>query len=94
MHNAYMKIEFDQKKASSNLKKHGVTFADAASVLLDTMALVREDDDAEGEARFLVVGVSSTGHMLTVCYTLTGDEVIRLISARMATKNERRQYES
>lgn len=68
MHNAHMKIEFDQKKASSNLKKHGVTFTDAASVLLDAMALTREDDDAEGEARFLVVGVSSTGHMLTVLH--------------------------
>jgi uncharacterized DUF497 family protein len=68
MHNAHMKIEFDQKKASSNLKKHGVTFTDAASVLLDAMALAREDDDAEGEARFLVVGVSSTGHMLTVLH--------------------------
>lgn len=89
-----MKIEFDQRKANSNLKKHGVNFTDAASVLLDAMALVREDDDAEGEARFVAVGVSGTGHMLTVCYTLIGDEVIRLISARMATKNERRQYES
>jgi uncharacterized protein len=94
MHNVHMDIEFDPKKASSNLKKHGVSFAEAASVLLDAMALVREDDDAEGEARFLVVGISDTGHMLTVCYTLIGDEVIRLISARPATKNERRQYES
>jgi uncharacterized DUF497 family protein len=94
MHNAYMDIEFDPKKASSNLKKHGVSFAEAASVLLDAMALVREDGDAEGEARFLVVGISDAGRMLTVCYTLIGDEVIRLISARPATKNERRQYEN
>lgn len=89
-----MNIEFDPKKASSNLKKHGVSFAEAASVLLDARALVREDSDAEGEARFLVVGTSDAGHMLTVCYTLIGDEAIRLISARPATKNERRQYES
>jgi|PersoiStandDraft_1058852.scaffolds.fasta_scaffold24186_2 uncharacterized DUF497 family protein len=94
MHNVHMNIEFDPKKASSNLKKHGVSFAEAASVLLDAMALVREDSDAEGEARFLVVGTSDAGHMLTVCYTLIGDEAIRLISARPATKNERRQYES
>ena len=89
-----MDIEFDPKKASSNLKKHGVSFSEAATVLLDSMALVREDDDAEGEARFLVVGISDAGHMLTVCYTLIGNEVIRLISARPATKNERRQYEN
>lgn len=94
MHNAHMDIEFDPKKASSNLKKHGVSFAEAASVLLDAMALVREDGDAEDEARFLVVGISDSGRMLTVCYTLIGDEVIRLISARPATKNERRQYEN
>lgn len=94
MHNVHVDIEFDPKKASSNLKKHGVSFTEAASVLLDAMALVKEDDDAEGQARFLVVGISDAGHMLTVCYTLIGDEVIRLISARPATKNERRQYES
>lgn len=94
MHNSTMNIEFDQKKALSNLKKHGVSFAEAATVLLDAMSLVREDDDAQGEARFLAVGVSNAGHVLTVCYTLVGDEVIRLISARPATKNERRQYES
>jgi len=88
-----MSIEFDQKKAASNLKKHGVSFDDAATALLDPMALVQEDEDATDEARFLLVGMSTTGHLLTVCYTLRG-ELIRLISARMATKNERRQYES
>jgi len=86
-----MSIEFDQKKAASNLKKHGVSFDDAATALLDPMALVQEDEDATDEARFLLVGMSTTGHLLTVCYTLRG-ELIRL--ARMATKNERRQYES
>jgi uncharacterized protein len=88
MHNVRLNIEFHPKKASSNLKKLGVSFAEGASVLLDAMGLVRED--AEGEA----VGISDAGHMLTVCYALIGDEVIRLISARPATKNERRQYES
>jgi len=88
-----MGIEFDQKKAASNLKKHGVSFDEAASALLDPMALVREDEDAKDELRFLLVGMSNNGHLLTVCYTLRV-EVIRLISARLATKNERRQYES
>ena len=88
-----MGIEFDQKKAASNLKKHGVSFDEAASALLDSMALVREDEDAQDEVRFLLVGMSNAGHLLTVCYALRA-EVILLISARMATKNERRQYES
>jgi uncharacterized protein len=88
-----MSIEFDQKKATSNLKKHGVSFDDAASALLDPMALVREDDDTQDEVRFLLVGMSNSGHLLTVCYALR-DEIIRLISARLATKNERRQYEN
>lgn len=65
-----MNIEFDRKKAASNLKKHGVSFDEAASTLLDTMALVREDDDTQDEARFLLVGMSNAGHLLTVCYAL------------------------
>jgi uncharacterized DUF497 family protein len=55
---------------------------------------LREDDDAEGEARFVAVSMSSAGHLITVCYTLRDEVTIRLISARRATTNERRQYES
>ncbi len=57
------------------------------------MALVREDNDAQDEVRFLLVGMSNAGQLLTVCYALR-NEIIRLISARLATRNERRQYES
>jgi uncharacterized DUF497 family protein len=89
-----MNIEYDSRKAASNLKKHGVSFDEAATSLLDSMALVREDDDAQGEARFVTVGMSSTGHLITVCYALRNNETIRLISARKATANERRQYEN
>ena len=89
-----MIIEFDQEKAASNLKKHGVSFDEAATSLLDPMALVREDDDARDEARFVAVGISNAGRLITVCYTLRNKETIRLISARKATTNERRQYEN
>ena len=89
-----MNIEYDSRKASSNLKKHSVSFDEAATSLLDPMALVREDDDAQGEARFVAVGMSSTGHLITLCYALLNDEAIRLISARKATTHERRQYEN
>ena len=89
-----MDIEYDSRKAASNLKKHGVSFDEAATSLLDPMALIREDGDAQGEARFVAMGMSTTGHLITVCYALRNDETIRLISARKATTHERRQYEN
>jgi uncharacterized DUF497 family protein len=63
-------------------------------VLLDPMALVREDEDAGGEKRFVAVGMSLSGCLITVCHTLRRGDVIRLISARRATTFERRQYET
>ena len=87
-----MRIEFDPKKAASNLKKHGVSFEEAASCLLDSLALVREDRDAEHEMRLVLLGMSRAGRLLTVCYSLRGEEVVRLISARPATKKEERNY--
>ena len=88
-----MQVEFDPDKAARNLKKHGVSFDEAVGSLLDPMALVREDEDARGEARFVLVGRSGEGRLLTVCYTLRDDdETIRLISARASTRGEERQY--
>lgn len=87
-----MQVEFDPSKASANLKKHGVSLAEAAGSLLDPFALVREDEDAEGEVRFVLVGMSRENRLLTVCYTLREEETIRLISARKATRKEERQY--
>jgi uncharacterized DUF497 family protein len=88
-----MKVDFDAKKAASNLKKHGVSFEEAATCLLDQLALVREDSDSEGELRLVMLGMSHTGRLLTVCYTLReNDEVIRIISAREATKKEEKYY--
>ena len=87
-----MNIEFDPKKAESNLRKHGVSF-DAASVCLqDPLALVMEDPDAAGEARWLLVGMSDEVGLLTVCYALRDEETIRLISARKATMKEKKYY--
>ena len=81
-------------KAAGNLRKHGVSFADAEGVFMDPLALHRPDPDAESEARFLVVGAGNTGHILVVAYTFR-DEAIRLISARRcATSSEIRTYES
>ena len=83
-------IEYDPKKSAQNERKHGVSFDEAATALLDPHALAQEDD-AEGEARWALVGLSAAGRLLTVVYTLRGDNV-RLISARKATAKEERTY--
>lgn len=88
-----MEVEFDPAKAATNIKKHGIGLAEAATSLLDPMALVREDESAAGEMRLVLVGMSQEGRLLTVCYTLRGEDTLRLISARRATRNEERQYE-
>jgi len=87
-----MKINFDPKKAASNFRKHGVRFSDAESVLFDPMALTREDEDVEGEQRFVSIGTDATGTILVVVFTDRGEE-IRLISARRARAKERAYYE-
>ncbi len=88
-----MEFQFDPAKAVGNLRKHGVSFADAEGVFMDPLALHRLDPDAEGEERFVAIGAGSAGHLLVVVYTLRS-EAIRLISARRATPTEIRAYES
>jgi len=87
-----MEIEFDPRKAYANLRNHRVAFSEAETCLLDPLALVREDQDAEGEARFVLVGLSNLGRLLTVVYTLRGEDSIRLISARPSTAKEAKSY--
>jgi hypothetical protein len=84
-------VEWDREKAEANLAKHGVDFADAATVLSDDLALTRRDDHA-GEERFVTLGVDALGRVLVVVFTWRG-ETVRLISARRANASERRQYE-
>ncbi len=87
-----MRFRFDANKAASNFKKHRVSFADTEAVFEDPLAIHFPDPDAEGEERLLAVGLGSAAELLVVCYTVRSDE-IRLISARRATRNERKQYE-
>jgi uncharacterized protein len=86
-----MVYEWDSVKASSNLVKHAVHFADAVSVFADDMAVTIEDDHP-GEERFITIGMDGFGRILVVVFAWRGD-AIRIISARKATKNERKQYE-
>jgi hypothetical protein len=87
-----MRVVWDPEKAATNLAKHGVRFSDAELVLFDPGAVTVEDEVAEGERRFVTVGLDSVGRVLVVVYTFRGEDV-RLISARPATRRERRTYE-
>lgn len=88
-----MKIEWDPRKAKSNLKKHGVSFEEAATALSDPMAATGADPDhSVVEERYVTFGVSQKGRLLVVSHTEKG-ETIRIISARRASKGEREIYE-
>lgn len=91
MYTRRVHYEADPAKAASNLVKHGVSFDEAVTCLLDPQALVMEDD-AEDEERWVLVGRNERGRLLTVVYTMRGD-VPRLISARKATAREKKDYE-
>ena len=88
-----MRFKRDPAKAAANLREHGVSFADAEGVLEDPLAITVEDPDAEGEQRFITVGLGSAGELLVLVWT-ERDDVCRPISARRATRKERKNYES
>jgi len=88
----HMEIEWDADKAVANFKKHGVRFEEAATSLLDPQALAQEDGDSKDEARWVLIGMSSSARLLAVVYTLRSETRIRLISARKATRKEAAYY--
>ena len=86
-------FEWDRRKDSANSRKHGVGFEDATTVFDDPLSITIPDPDHAGdEARFVIIGQSSQRSLLIVVDTIRGAR-IRLISARAATKHERRKYE-
>lgn len=92
-------IAWDPAKATSNLAKHGVAFAQAATVLLDPLAVtVFDAGHSQDEERWFTLGMSKEGKLLAVAHTYqaTGPNSarVRLISAREATRDERKQYEN
>jgi len=88
-----MTFEWDPIKAKSNLWKHRVSFQEACTALLDSLSKTDLDPDhSVEEHRFITLGISARQRLLVVSYTESG-EVIRLISARLATKREREIYE-
>jgi len=88
-----MNFEWDSAKAKANLRKHGVSFEEAATVFEDDLSLTgRDPDHSASEFRFITFGLSSSQRLLAVAHTERGDK-IRVISARLATKAERTIYE-
>ncbi|MEP6741935.1 MAG: BrnT family toxin [bacterium] len=88
-----MIYEWDPKKAKANLRRHHVSFDEAASVFLDPLAVTFPDPDhSDEELREITIGYSGTQRVIFVSHTRRGDRT-RLIGARRATKRERKQYE-
>jgi len=88
-----MEFEWDPKKAISNLRKHKVSFEEASTALRDTMAATGADPDHSiGEFRYVTFGISERGRLLVVAHTEQSD-TIRIISARLASKREKKIYE-
>ena len=86
-------FSWDAKKAESNKTKHGVSFDEAQSVFSDENGLLLDDPEhSEREARFLLMGMSSSMRIIVVSHTLPDEDTIRIISAREATQSEKRQY--
>lgn len=89
-----IEFEWDQAKASANLRKHGVSFEEAQTVFYDEFAVQFFDDEHSGEEeRFLLLGMSTGAQLLLVCHCeRESGHVIRIISARRATKRESTFY--
>ncbi|WMJ07885.1 BrnT family toxin [Nitrosomonas sp. sh817] len=88
-----IKFEWDSNKAASNRKKHGISFEEAQSVFYDDFAVQFFDEDSVSEDRFLMLGMSNEARILIICYCeRDSGNVIRIISARKATKSERQFY--
>ena len=89
-----LNFEWDERKASANVKKHGVSFEEGESVFSDQHGLFMSDPDhSEDEDRFILLGLSSALRSLVVCHCYReGEDVIRSISARKADASERSRY--
>jgi uncharacterized DUF497 family protein len=88
-----VEFEWDPKKAAQNLRKHGVSFHEAATVFGDLLSTtVADPDHSVNEERYITVGMSDRRRLVIVAHTARGER-IRIISARELTRTEREVYE-
>jgi uncharacterized DUF497 family protein len=89
-----LRHEWDEKKATSNLKKHKASFDEAMTVFDDPLAAIFDDDDHSlGEKREIIIGYSVLQRLIIVCFTQRAEDVVRIVSARVATREERQRHE-
>lgn len=89
-----MRFEWDSEKAAENLRKHRISFDDAATAFFDPLSMtVPDPDHSVGERRFISIGTTSAGSLVVVAHTEAGS-AIRIISARPASASERKRYET
>ena len=88
-----LQFEWDEQKAKLNLKKHSIDFEEAKTVFRDPLAYIFDDEwHSVGEKREIIIGHDGKNRLLLVCFT-ERNQIIRIISARLATKKERQDYE-
>ena len=89
-----LRFSWDPRKAASNLRKHGVSFEEAVTAFGDPLSITISDPlHSEPEDRFVLLGLSANSRLLVVVHAERGDDEIRIISARLASRRERTQYE-
>jgi uncharacterized protein len=82
------------KKANSNVRKHRISFEEASTVFFDPLACIFDDEDhSQSESREIPIGYSILGHLVVISFTELEDDHIRIISARRATKKEKKNHE-
>lgn len=88
-----LRFEWDPNKAESNHTKHGISFEEAQTAFYDDNArLVHDPEHSRDEDRYILLGLSQVLRIIVICHVYRDEDVIRIISARIATKSERRQY--
>ncbi|HEX8252659.1 MAG TPA: BrnT family toxin [Thermoanaerobaculia bacterium] len=88
-------FEWDLNKARENVRKHGISFEEAASVFADDDAIIEDDDEhSDDEDRFIIVGMSAHERVLLAVYTVRSQTSVRIISSRHTTRHEKRAYEN
>jgi uncharacterized DUF497 family protein len=89
-----LQFEWDDEKAIANIRKHGVSFDEASTVFADPLAVLFDDEEhSDDEIREIAIGHTILQQLVLVSFTERSEDLIRIISARKATKRERRDYE-